>query len=81
MAMIEWNDSLSVYIEKIDRQHKGLIDMVNRVYDLMIDGGNNKSRIMEIISEDILNFLNNWLVKHIYEMDKKLGIYLKDNMK
>ena len=31
MAIIEWNDSLSVQIPSIDRQHKVLIDLINKL--------------------------------------------------
>jgi hemerythrin len=29
MALITWNDSLTVNVVEIDRQHKRLIDMIN----------------------------------------------------
>lgn len=35
MAMLAWNDSLSVNVAEIDAQHKGLVDMVNKLYDSM----------------------------------------------
>jgi len=35
MALIEWNDGLSVGVAAMDHQHKKLVDMVNRFYDAM----------------------------------------------
>jgi len=33
MAFINWNDSLSVKIDSIDKEHKILINMINNFYD------------------------------------------------
>ncbi len=38
MAMIEWNDSLSVKVTKIDQQHQKLISMINELFDAMKQG-------------------------------------------
>jgi len=38
MAILPWNDSYSVNIEKIDSQHKVLIDYLNRLYEAMLEG-------------------------------------------
>ncbi len=38
MAMIEWNESLSVNVAEIDRQHRQLIDMVNDLNAAMLEG-------------------------------------------
>lgn len=35
MPMLEWNDSLSISVAEVDTQHKGLVDMVNTLYDSM----------------------------------------------
>ena len=35
MALIEWNDSLSVNVAEIDKQHQRLIQMINELNDAM----------------------------------------------
>ena len=51
MAMIEWNDSLSIDIEEIDLQHKSLVDMINRVHDMMSQGQTDKEGVLGILSD------------------------------
>lgn len=36
--MLEWSDELSCHVEKIDHQHKSLVNMVNVLHDSMRDG-------------------------------------------
>lgn len=38
MALINWDESLSVNVEEIDLQHKGLIAMINELNDAMRTG-------------------------------------------
>lgn len=38
MALLNWNDNLSVKIPSIDEQHKVLINMINRLQDAMSSG-------------------------------------------
>ncbi len=38
MALIKWNDGLSVDVAMIDKQHQKLIDMINELHDAMRQG-------------------------------------------
>lgn len=38
MSLIKWNESFSVNVNKIDKQHKQLVEMVNELTDAMKEG-------------------------------------------
>ena len=48
MALITWNDTLSVKVAEIDRQHQKLISMINELNDAMRQG-KGKDVLGEII--------------------------------
>lgn len=35
MALLEWNDALSVGISEMDQQHKRLVELINQLYNAM----------------------------------------------
>jgi hemerythrin len=53
MALIDWNDSLKLGIEVIDRQHERLIGIVNRLHDAVVEGRGD-AVISEILDELIV---------------------------
>ena len=54
MALITWNDELSVGIKSIDEQHKRLVDIINRFDEAMHKG--KGSRIMNEILKDLVGY-------------------------
>lgn len=48
MAIINWNENLSVKIHSIDIQHKKLIDLINSFYE-NINIGSTKDKMLELI--------------------------------
>lgn len=132
MAIIQWNDSLSVNVALIDGQHRKLVMMINDLHDAMRQGkGRNVlgrivsglmdytrihfkteegyfdrfgypdssthkkehsdfvKRVSEFkegfdkgklgLSVEVMNFLSDWLKKHIKGSDKKYGPFLNEN--
>jgi len=131
MAFITWSDEYSVNIREIDQQHQQLIELINRMHDIVIAGGEtDKKRIRRVllglanytnyhfyteeelfrnhhypvanvhkqqhnqltirlltlqkqfsagdalISQDIFDFLKDWLVNHILGSDKEYTVFL-----
>lgn len=131
MAFIDWKYSFSVNVEKIDQQHKMLIEMINNLHEAMKQGKGkvilgdiinglicytdthfkteevyfeqylypqatihkaehdefvkavssfksdfDKGKV--ILSNDILQFLKNWLQNHIIGSDKHYTKFLND---
>jgi len=38
MALMQWNEGLSVHISSIDHQHQKLVGIINRLHDAMLAG-------------------------------------------
>lgn len=125
---MEWNSDLSVNVRKFDDQHKKLLNLINSLYDAMLDGEGNEIVGMvlhalalytathlveeekmlqahgypgfsthkmqhdkltanvyalqanlasgETLSVSVLEFLRDWLLKHIQVEDKRYGVFL-----
>ncbi len=59
MAIIKWNDSLSVRVGMFDNQHKRLIELINTLNDAMRDGKGKDvlgSILKELSSYAIMHF-------------------------
>lgn len=131
MPLIQWNDSLSVNVAEIDREHQRLVGMINDLHDAMRQGKGKDvlekiinglvayaathfrteeryfdqfgypeadshrkahSAFVKKISEfkdgfeagkiglslQVMNFLRDWLQKHIKESDKKYGPFFNE---
>ncbi|MDA2920205.1 bacteriohemerythrin [Desulfobacterota bacterium AH_259_B03_O07] len=56
MALITWNDSMSVNVEEIDKQHQKLVQIINDLHDAMREGkekevlGNVLTRLIDYTS-------------------------------
>ena len=58
MALLTWDDSYSVEVAEINKQHKRLFDLINDLFDAM-KAGNGKGVIENVIKE-----LTNYTVYH-----------------
>ncbi len=54
MGLIRWNDNYSVNVSEIDKQHKKLIDLVNRLYDAMRAGKGREA--LESVLTELVNY-------------------------
>lgn len=64
MALITWNEQLSVNIGKIDLQHKKLVELINRLCDAM-QQGKGKEALGNVLSE-----LKDYTVYHFNTEEK-----------
>ena len=70
MALIEWTNDLNVGFELIDKQHKVLVDMINELYDAL----------MEIKGQEALKKVVNRMVEYAiihFTTEEKLMIEFK----
>lgn len=58
MSLINWDESYSVNIKKIDEQHKELVKLVNELHDAMSQGAAN-----DVLSK-VLNSLVDYTIIH-----------------
>lgn len=131
MPLLEWTDDLKIGVDEVDRQHRHLVDILNRLHDAMQAGGKARDvarvvsdlasytryhfaaeeRLMEAarypelashkqkhaamvaqveaFSEEVMSgkatvtmklmqFLKDWLSKHILETDKRFGAFAQE---
>lgn len=56
MAFVEWKDSYSVGLPEIDQQHRILIEIINRLHDVMRTGSAH-AKIVRVVDE-LLEYTN-----------------------
>ncbi len=54
MNLIKWNDSFSVNVEEIDKQHQTLVAMINELHDAM--GQGKGGAILSKIVDDLIGY-------------------------
>lgn len=69
MPLITWTDSFSVKVAEIDKEHKKLVEMINKLYDAMKVG---KSK--DVMGE-ILNNLISYTATHFKTEEKYFDLY------
>ncbi len=65
MALIEWNDSLLIGVEEVDRQHQHLVQVLNRLHHAMQMGG--KSPDVVCVMQDLVSY-----TKYHFETEERL---------
>ncbi|MFC2104815.1 hemerythrin domain-containing protein, partial [Bacteroidota bacterium] len=66
MEIIKWSDDYSVGINEIDNQHKGLVIIINELFNL-ISEGKSKNKL-----EEIFNHLTDYTKKHFTAEEKMM---------
>jgi hypothetical protein len=69
--LIEWNESLLLGIEMVDQQH---MKLVGKVMDYRKRFEKNEA----FAAMDLMEFLKDWLIKHIKGTDTKYVPFVKD---
>jgi hemerythrin len=69
MALIQWNDSLSVDVAEIDRQHQKLVLMINELSEAMKQGKGK-----DVLGK-ILNSLIGYTATHFQTEEKYFDLY------
>jgi hemerythrin len=69
MALMQWNESLSVGVAEIDNQHQTLVSMINELSDAMKQGKGK-----DVVGK-ILNSLISYTVTHFQTEEKYFDLY------
>ena len=64
MALLSWDESLSVKIDKMDEQHQQLFDLINRFYDEV-----GKQSQKQLIS-DLIKGMKEYTILHFREEEQ-----------
>lgn len=64
MALIKWDESLSVGVQEIDNQHKKLVEIINELHDAMKEGKGRK------LLGDIIKRMEEYTVYHFGTEEK-----------
>ena len=68
MGYIHWNDRFSVGVETIDQQHRGLLDIINKIIKSVDVGDEWQST--SVIIDSLVNYAyNHFAVEERYMMD------------
>lgn len=54
MALMEWNDSFNIGVPEVDRQHRHLVEILNRLHAAML-AGNPPAELARVV-QDLLNY-------------------------
>jgi hemerythrin-like metal-binding protein len=68
MALITWDESLSVGIESIDKQHMKLVDMINEFYESI------RSKSTEEVLSDLIKHMREYVVFHFNSEEELLKL-------
>lgn len=56
MPLLNWNESYAVGVERIDSEHKQLIDMINKAYDSSESGGDDDDVVLATLVGDMIDY-------------------------
>lgn len=79
MPLIEWNDFLSVKIEKFDSQHKKLISLLNDLYEAMKSG--KGSGVIEKVLADLIDYTDYHFTSEEEAFEKYNYAYTEEHKK
>ena len=74
---VEWNDYLSVNVKEIDAHHKMLIEIINRLYQAMVDGVSDK--VMKEVLVELIDYTKYHFSAEEEIMEKYAYLQLEDH--
>ena len=70
MPQLTWSDSYSVGVEELDKQHQGIINIINELYQLYSEDNLQKSQLEEIFTK-----LIDYAEKHFKSEERYFELY------